>query len=102
MWYSVSILMKATSPSKEPLPAPFEESILLILAEDGQSAKVDAERIAKKEESDYRSASGEQITWRFNKVLALYEIGQDFPVSGTEIFSRFLQTSEATSLQQPL
>lgn len=101
MWWTVSMLMRSTSDASQPFPAPYEERIILVEAdEEGQAIEL-AKRNGMDEEISYRSISGASVEIRFFKILATYQILGDRLKSGIEIFSRHLRESEAISLQTP-
>jgi hypothetical protein len=101
MWFSVSLLTKGDLPDQPEIDILWEESIVLIEAESEDQARVVAERIAKNAETQYRTASGEHISWKFHTIERIYKIEDDVLQTGTELFSRFLRWSEVKSLLTP-
>ncbi len=100
MWYSASLLMKGISPTRKVVDTLWEETIVLIEADSLAEAAAKAQPMALAAESEYVCASGESITWRFDRIERVYEIGEELCV-GTELFSRLLRNSEVDSLLTP-
>ena len=82
MWWSASILMKKASNSVEPRPAPFEENIVLVQAEDEAAPIETAEKIGSEREHQYKSVSRDDIAVRFDRVLAVYQISEEELTTG--------------------
>lgn len=101
MWYCASILNVAEQDGKHLPDALWEEQFILIEAPDQQSAYREAFAIANRPRAPYKNKEGRSIHWRFVKVERVYEILDGTPLSGTEVFSRFLRDSEAKSLMVP-
>ncbi len=101
MWYSVDILMKSSSSKVEGIPLLWEEVIIIVEAEGEADARTKAENIARLDEVEYTSISGENIEWTYERILQVYEIRPSQIADGTEVFSRFLRDSEVKSLSMP-
>lgn len=100
MYYAPSILMKSvdtSSPSDE--VRLWEDEIFLIVASDETEARLKAMELGKDAEHEYANNEGRVIRWVFDCVQNVYEIGEQQPTSGTEIFSRFLKPSEVESIK---
>ena len=103
MWYAVELLFERIHPdsAKNPDDLLWEQSIFLIQALDEEEAKAKAENVAKKEELSYRAISGETVKWRFVKLTGTYQILQETLTEGTEVFSRFLRSTEVKGFLKP-
>jgi hypothetical protein len=101
MWFGVSLLFKsihANEPEEEPL---WEERIILLQAPSEAEARPEAERIGQSAEQEYLAADGQAVRWKFVQIERAYPIPSDALETGTEVFSRFLRTSEVESLLTP-
>jgi len=94
MFYSLALLSKRTHPQSDPQTDDplWEESIVLIEADSEADAKLEAEKLGRKDETSFTAVSGELVKWEFVRVTAVYEIADDTLKHGTELFSRFLRT----------
>jgi hypothetical protein len=101
MWFSVSLLMKGDSPNRANSHILWEESIVLVDAGSEEEAIHLGEQLAKESEHQYTSATGDTICWTFHQVERAYQLEEDTFRTGTELFSRFLRTSEVESLLTP-
>ncbi|GAK50179.1 hypothetical protein U14_01406 [Candidatus Moduliflexus flocculans] len=101
MWFGVDVLYKSIHKKCETSPQLFQESILLIWANDANQAEEFAKSYALSEECEYRSINGDILKWQFDDILSVYEIESDEFHTGLEIFSRFLRPSEVNSLKVP-
>ena len=97
MWYAVSVMIKGTCPTRDADDMLWEECIILIDAESADHAREKAESVSSAKETEYVSATGDRISWRFERVAFVYEIGEELG-DATELFARFLRNSEAESL----
>src|SRR5262245_27907827 len=102
MSYAVNLLSKSshedTTSDNEPL---WEESVYLVQADSEEEAKRAGEVIGKTLDVKYTSATGDFVHWTFERVESVYEILDETIGHGTEVFSRFLRTSEVESLLTP-
>ncbi len=101
MWFSVSFLyrsMRTPDGGKEPL---WLESIRLLDALSEEDAEAQAKQIARSDEHSYEVDSGATVTWTFVSIERVFQIDSRDLTSGTEVFSRFLRSSEAESLLRP-
>ena len=101
MWFAVSVFMKSISLAETEDQALWEESIVLVDADDEHRARTFGENFGRDAEHEYETASGDFLRWRFACVERVYPIDTDDLSHGTEIFSRFLRASEAASLLTP-
>lgn len=103
MWFSASLLLKAAHEG-EAQPEPlWEETIVLLQARDETDATVQAEQLGKSKEHEYEVAepSRHLVKWKFVRVERVCSIDEEDLGSGTELFSRFLRSSEVASLLTP-
>ncbi len=98
MWFSASLLSEGESPDRAPSEILWEESIVLIEADSEAEARIVAAKVAKDSETEYCTAMGEKISWKFRSIQSVYEMDGSSFKTGTELFSRFLRSSEVESL----
>lgn len=102
MWYSVSLLFEGVHQVSEAEDVNlWEESIVLIEAEDRDEAEGTARKLAVQREHSYETSNGDQLRWTFREVAAVYEVFDNNLGHGIEVFSRFLRPGEAASLTTP-
>jgi hypothetical protein len=100
----VALRQPAFKSVHEPIPngaSVWEERVVLLECSDEATALQKAESLGKTEKVSYRNLYGEEVTWQFDSVLKVYEIGMESPRDSSKLFSRFLKNSEVTSLKQP-
>ena len=102
MWFAVNLLFESvhTPPTKE--PSLWEERVMLIRAENAAEAGQKSEMLGREEEHEYESATGDLVRWTFRRIERVYPIEAETLADGTELFSRFLRSSEVASLLTPL
>ncbi len=101
MLFGASLFFKSEhkdSSNSEPL---WEESIILIEAEDDQAAQVHAENFGKQRQIGYESANGDFVSWTFMMVERIVPIEDQTVRSGSELFSRYLRDAEVKSILTP-
>ncbi|MDR0716836.1 MAG: DUF4288 domain-containing protein [Azoarcus sp.] len=99
--FAASLLFRGirnNNPSEEDL---WEESIVLISAEDEEDAAQKAEKIGRENETSYKAMDGSILAWKFVQIERLYEIMDSKITDGTEVFSRYLKNSEVESILSP-
>lgn len=72
----------------------FEESIILVKANDLEEAHELGKKIAIHSEESYDNVYGEQVTWKFRKVLHVFELNDTSFETGTELYARFLHVKK--------
>lgn len=72
----------------------FEESIILVKANSIEEAHELGEKIAIHSEESYDNVYGEQVTWKFRKVLHVFELNDTSFETGTELYARFLHVKK--------
>ncbi len=97
-WFTASLLFEAVHTEPQTTPALWEESIVLIAADTEEEAERKAEDIGRREELEYRAERDNHVRWTFRAVQSVVSIGDKELCAGTEVFSRFLRASEASSL----
>ena len=100
MWFAVSIFLKGESTGKPPAEWLWQENIALFDCDSAHAAAELGAQYGRKHEATFTSVTGDDIHWSFDCVCSVYAI-DDAPVSGIEVFSRFLRASEAASLLTP-
>ena len=72
----------------------FEESIILVKASSLEEAPALGEQIAIQSEHTYVNMYDEQITWKFRKVLHVFELDDTPFETGKELYARFLHVKK--------
>ncbi|EEM87411.1 MULTISPECIES: DUF4288 domain-containing protein [Bacillus] len=72
----------------------FEESIILVKASSLEEAHALSEQIAIQSEHTYVNMYDEQITWKFRKVLHVFELDDTSFETGKELYARFLHVKK--------
>ena len=101
MWFCAAVLKVAEHNGKRTIGTLWEEQFFLLESDSEESARKEAEEIAKRPEAPYKNKNGELISWKFVKVDRVFAIAEEKLCNGVEIFSRFLRESEAKSLMTP-
>jgi len=101
MWFTVSLLFKSIHVGQPEDNCLWEESIFLVRAESYAEAQQQAELLGKVQEHEYVSVTGDLVRWTFQQVESIFEIQDNTIEHGTEIFSRFLSSSDVESLITP-
>jgi hypothetical protein len=101
MWFAASLLFKSRHPDDPDTEFLWEERIILIHASNEDEARTEAERIAKNEEVEYVAAAGNRVHWTFERIESIHTILAETLENGTEVFARFLQTSQVECLSTP-
>lgn len=101
MWFSVSFLYRSEHTPDDDKEPRWLESIRLIDALSEEDAEAQAKQIARSDEHSYEVDSGVTVTWIFMSIERVFQIDSTSLASGTEVFSRFLRSSEAESLLRP-
>ena len=100
MWYSVALLFESVHnnyPSRDDV---WELQIVVIRASSEEEATRIASEIGEEREHEYTSATGDRVRWVFRQVESVTQISGDIG-HGTEIYARFLRTSDVERLLTP-
>jgi hypothetical protein len=65
-----------------------EASVRLVEAADLEAAQEKARRLGRESEHVYLNENGERVTWRFDKLIDVQEVGEGPLVDGVEVLSR--------------
>ena len=99
MRFSVSLLFKCVKADAGDDPELWEERIVLLEADDEFEARSKAKDYAKHSEHSYIAATGQKVIWIFDRIDTLYTLLMQADLSdGSELFSRFLDTSQVACL----
>ncbi|PFB84514.1 S-ribosylhomocysteinase [Bacillus anthracis] len=71
-----------------------EESIILVKANSLEEAHELSEKIAMQSEDMYDNMYDEQVTWKFRKVLHVFELDDTPFETGKELYARFLHVKK--------
>jgi len=100
-WFSVETFFEGINMSMTNVTSLWEQSIILVEAENNERAKTNAKKIAIENEHEYQAIDGSVIKWKFRDLGNVFEVDSESLVDGIEIFSRFLRESEVKSLLTP-
>ena len=88
-WFGVKVLRRATHGDSPPSEDLYEESVILVIADDAEAAAERAREFAQKEIGSYRNVYGELVTWGLDRVFDAVEIENAELADGLEVYSRF-------------
>ncbi|MGX5495952.1 DUF4288 domain-containing protein [Bacillus toyonensis] len=72
----------------------FEESIILVKANSLEEAHDLGKKIAIQSENTYDNVYDQQVTWKFQKVLHVFELDETPFETGKELYARFLHVKK--------
>lgn len=100
MWFGVSIWMEGCHQDVSDVPSLWEEVVLVVEADSEADARSRGELAGRDREHDYIVAAPRRhvVRWTFSEVAKVCEIEGE-PISGAEVFARFLKPSEVSSLR---
>lgn len=101
-WFAVSIFFQGVYTPTSGVSDLWEERIVLVLAENSESATLEGERIGRASEFSYSAAAGGDIYWKYYKIERVHEIDAEILGSGVELFARFMKKSEVDSMFSPI
>ena len=87
-WFGVKVLRRATHGDSPPSEDLYEESVILVIADDAEAAAERAREFAQKETGSYRNVYGELVTWRLDRVFEPFQIWDFELADGLEVYSR--------------
>jgi hypothetical protein len=85
-WFGVKVLRRATHGDSPPSEDLYEESVILVIADDDEGAAERARELCL--QHSYRNVYGELVTWRLDRVFEPYQIWDFEPADGLEVYSR--------------
>jgi len=88
-WFGVKVLQRATHSNSPPSEDLYEESVILVVADDAEAAAERAREFAQNTLVSYRNVYGELVTWQLDRVFDPVEIENDELSDGLEVYSRF-------------
>lgn len=100
-WFSASLFFRAMHSNESIKSDIWDERIILISASSINEATERVNTYAEESEVAYQVTDTDSLCWSFVRVERIFEIQSDKLESGTEIFSRFLRSSEVESISQP-
>ncbi len=98
MWFTVNLLFKSNHPDHPENEFLWEERCFLVRAGTEEEARRKGEEIGRAEEHEYVAASGDRVRWTFERVESTFAINSETLGDQTEVFSRFLSTTEVESI----
>jgi len=101
MWYTACLFFEGVCDKPQEEGNLWEERCVLVQGDDAAEVEQRARQIGEAGEHDYTTADGNFLRWHFRKVERVYQLIDDELQDGTEVFSRFLDDSQAASLLQP-
>lgn len=105
MLYSVSLFFRSNCGQDEEKFPLWEEKIYIVSAEDELEARELGMGIGRSEEHEYYNSDGHVVRWRFIAVERVCLIECEMTIGEAcrlEVFSRFLQHHEASSILKPM
>jgi hypothetical protein len=101
-WYTGKVLLRCEVRHEKPRKAhPFEESYFLIRAPSHHVAARKAERVGKLKEHSYKNRDGNEVIWRFVRVLEVQEVLAHDLEEGVEVFSKFVKGRTSLRRNEP-
>ncbi len=98
--YSVAIMFRSAHSSKR--PGLWECVVLLIEATCDDEARSKAEALAGKYETEFDTADGDRVRWRYEGIQKIELIDYGDSRNGTELYSLHLTEAEAKSILSPI
>ncbi|MQA11278.1 MAG: DUF4288 domain-containing protein [Pseudonocardiaceae bacterium] len=95
------LLFRATGESEDDHPL-YEESFVLLTAEDEETAWAKASSHGREREHSYRNDDGELISWKLEQVVDVCLAVDDEIGDGAELYSRFFRDLTAYRAFEPL
>jgi Domain of unknown function (DUF4288) len=91
-WWGARIIFESVHPdpgdgSRYTL---FEEQTILVRAPSEADARVRARTLGEGAELEYKNVYGNTVRWVFKGVLDIFDVSDDHPKEGTEIYSAFI------------
>jgi hypothetical protein len=100
-WFSASLFFKSERSRTKNEKVLWEESICLVRANTYDEALKKAVQNGRKIKVNYKTNEGDMLAWKFVKVERIFMIDENRLMDGTELFSRFLRSEEASLLLTP-
>ncbi len=94
MWFSVQALFRCDVDG-ELDDVLYKKNIFLINVSDTQKASEKAGQTALSFEHQYKNSDGNEVSWKFVKVLEIQELLENELYDGIEVFARLLWEDEA-------
>ncbi len=88
MWYSVEALFVCDVPNTPPEEVLYDRTIFLIKTEDEQHVQEKAQHTALSFEVSYKNYEGNEVQWKFVKILQVQDLCEEELYDGVEVFSR--------------
>jgi hypothetical protein len=90
-WWGARIILESVHPDRgEKLPYTlYEEQIRLVRGLSEADARARAVALGKSAEQEYKNVYGKTVRWVFRGVLDIFELFDDRPKEGTEVYSSF-------------
>ena len=88
-WYLVKKLMASSIDELPDRPPLFDESLMLVKANSRQEAEVKAKKLCLKHyEVEYQNGDGENVSWKFVKIVEVLDLDKKSLRDGVLIQSR--------------
>jgi hypothetical protein len=88
-WFGVKVVTRATHGDSPPSEDLYEESVILVVADDDERAAERARELAQETLCSYENVYGELVTWQLDRVYCPVEIENAELADGLEVYSRF-------------
>ena len=94
-WYSARIRYETEIAGKPDAGGIREESIRVLLADSRHEALSKARKLGRENEITYKNDAGEDVTWRFRRVLEVQDLCEEILYDGVEVFSTLSRIEES-------
>ena len=98
-WFSVRYFSECVLDNAEDL---YEDSILLIRAENESAARTKGETSARGSNHSYANSTGEDVRWEFREILDVKQLFDDEIHDGSEIYYTFLTRAQLENVRAML
>lgn len=93
-WFGIKLLFRAEHADEHEDEVLYQESVLLVSADDEDKAKEKAINWSTNEELSYSNVYGKQVKWKFIKMVDVYQLPEAEIKDCTEVYSSFSYESE--------
>lgn len=92
-WYSAKLLfvsVHSEERASDDATRLFEESIVVIQANDIEHARARAQQYGGHLQHGYQNAAGDWVVWQFVRLLDVFELNDERLADGVEVYARFI------------
>jgi len=88
-WYGIKLLFRAEHVDEKEDEILYQETVLLVRADDEDKAKEKAANWSINEEVSYSNVYGKRVKWKFIKMVDVYQLPEMEIGDCTEVYSSF-------------